>query len=119
MFVNLFVLFICINVALGLVTGVDGSPLKVDMDGDCEPYPIGTAPEIDPIIGSGISGISAAYHLQNNHAVTIFETSSKLGGHSNTITVEDDDAKLHHIDTGFIVYNDRNYPGFLKFLNDA
>jgi predicted NAD/FAD-binding protein len=70
------------------------------------------------VIGSGISGISAAYHLQNNHAVTIFETSSKLGGHSNTITVEDDDAKLHHIDTGFIVYNDRNYPGFLKFLND-
>ena len=58
MFVNLFVLFICINVALGLVTGVDGSPLKVDMDGDCEPYPIGTAPEIDPIIGSGISGMS-------------------------------------------------------------
>ena len=58
MFVNLLVLFICINVALGLVTGVDGSPLKVDMDGDCEPYPIGTAPEIDPIIGSGISGMS-------------------------------------------------------------
>jgi hypothetical protein len=58
MFVNLFVLFICINLALGLVTGVDGSPLKVDMAGDCEPYPIATAPEIDPIIGAGISGMS-------------------------------------------------------------
>ena len=58
MFVNLFVLFICINVALGLVTGVDGSPLKVDMDGDCDPFPLESAPEIDPIIGSGISGMS-------------------------------------------------------------
>ena len=58
MFVNLFVLFICINVALGLVTGVDGSPLKVDMAGDCDPYPIATAPDIDPIIGAGISGMS-------------------------------------------------------------
>ena len=57
MFVNLFVLFICINVALGLVTGVEGSPLKVDMSGDCDPFPMETAPEIDPIIGSGISGM--------------------------------------------------------------
>jgi hypothetical protein len=58
MFVNLFVLFICINVALGLVTGVDGSPLKVEMSGDCDPYPLTTAPDIDPIIGSGISGMT-------------------------------------------------------------
>ena len=58
MFVNLFVLFICINVALGLVTGVEGSPLKVDMEGDCDPFPLESAPEIDPIIGSNIAGMN-------------------------------------------------------------
>ena len=77
MFVNLFILFICINVALGLVTGVEGSPLKVDMEGDCDPYPetvygadvndidgdgdtteiirLSGAPDIDPVIGAGLS----------------------------------------------------------------
>ena len=63
MFVNLFVLFICINVALGLVTGVDGSPLKVDMKGDCDPYPISSAPAIDPIIGNEFSNINSTSTL--------------------------------------------------------
>jgi len=42
------------------------------------------------IVGGGISGISAAYHLQNQHKITLFERENKLGGHTNSIVVSDD-----------------------------
>ena len=70
------------------------------------------------IVGGGISGISAAYHLHGTHDVTLLESSPKIGGHTNTITVPDNSGEKFNIDTGFIVFNDRNYPYFSNFLAD-
>lgn len=67
------------------------------------------------VIGSGISGIIAAYFLKDFYQVTLFESGSYFGGHSNTITVKVDD-KLVPVDTGFIVFNKLTYPNFLPFL---
>lgn len=61
------------------------------------------------IIGSGIAGLSAAYLLQARHHVTLYEKEPRLGGHSRTITVKHGD-RIIPVDTGFIVYNERNYP---------
>ncbi|WP_025900157.1 NAD(P)/FAD-dependent oxidoreductase [Sneathiella glossodoripedis] len=63
------------------------------------------------VIGSGISGLSAAWLLSQKHNVTIFEKDDRLGGHSNTCSVDG-----HFIDTGFIVYNIASYPNFIAFL---
>tara|TARA_B100000470_G_scaffold3093_1_gene2246 strand:+ start:3150 stop:3875 length:726 start_codon:yes stop_codon:yes gene_type:complete len=79
MFVNLFVLFICINIALGLVTGVEGSPLKVDMEGDCNPYPISTAPDIDPIIGNEFSNVNSTSSLVGEMSLPTNSTSTDAG----------------------------------------
>jgi uncharacterized protein len=61
------------------------------------------------VIGSGISGLSAAWLLSKRHRVTLYEQAGYLGGHSNTVDVRTTDAELP-VDTGFIVYNERNYP---------
>ena len=68
------------------------------------------------IIGGGISGISAAFNLHEYFDITLFEKNAVIGGHSNTITVTDHVNHPHDIDTGFIVYNDRNYPGLTEFF---
>jgi predicted NAD/FAD-binding protein len=68
------------------------------------------------VIGSGISGLTAAYLLQQKHEVTVFEAANRLGGHTATIDVEYKDEK-HQIDTGFIVFNDWTYPNFKKILS--
>lgn len=60
------------------------------------------------IIGSGISGLSAAYLLHRDHDITLYEKEHRLGGHARTRTVGD-----IAVDTGFIVFNDRNYPNLL------
>ena len=70
------------------------------------------------IVGAGISGISAAYNLQKKHTVTLIEKNKKLGGHSNTIHVKDDNSNDLFIDTGFIVMNHKNYPNFSNFLKN-
>ncbi len=67
------------------------------------------------IIGAGISGLTAAYRLSLGHDITLFEASNYLGGHTNTVDVELD-GEFHSIDTGFIVFNDRTYPNFIKLL---
>ncbi len=67
------------------------------------------------IIGAGISGLTAAYRLSPGHDITLFEAGNYLGGHTNTVDVELD-GELHSIDTGFIVFNDRTYPNFIKLL---
>ncbi|WP_428305071.1 NAD(P)/FAD-dependent oxidoreductase [Lacipirellula sp.] len=67
------------------------------------------------IVGGGISGLTAAYHLAAAHHVALFEANSYLGGHINTVAVEIGDER-HQIDTGFIVFNDRTYPNFTKLL---
>jgi len=61
------------------------------------------------VIGSGIAGLSAAYLLQEKHTVTLYEKEPRLGGHSRTITVTHGD-RIIPVDTGFIVFNERNYP---------
>ena len=61
------------------------------------------------VVGAGISGLSAAWLLSRNHAVTLFEQEGRLGGHSNTIDVELDGVS-HPVDTGFIVFNRVTYP---------
>jgi uncharacterized protein len=67
------------------------------------------------IIGSGISGLSSAYMLSQQHHVDMFEKENRVGGHSHTIEVTDNNQSLP-IDTGFIVFNDRTYPNFIKLL---
>jgi predicted NAD/FAD-binding protein len=69
------------------------------------------------IIGGGISGLTAAYHLYAEHSVTMFEAASHLGGHSNTVTVERPEGSFA-VDTGFIVYNDWTYPNFIRLLTE-
>ena len=63
------------------------------------------------IIGGGVSGLCAAYHLKKLESegfiVTLFETGAKLGGHANTIDVVTEDGVVP-VDTGFMVYNTRN-----------
>lgn len=66
------------------------------------------------VIGSGVSGLTAAYVLRKEWDVTVFESDDRVGGHAHTHTVEDPDA-IHRVDSGFIVHNDRTYP-FLRRL---
>ncbi|MGH7804511.1 MAG: NAD(P)/FAD-dependent oxidoreductase [Candidatus Binatia bacterium] len=69
------------------------------------------------IVGSGISALVAAYHLQPRHDVVVFEKDDRVGGHSHTIGVDDDGRELG-VDTGFIVYNERTYPVFTRLLGE-
>ncbi len=67
------------------------------------------------IIGAGISGLTCAWLLHPHHEITLFESEPVVGGHSNTVEF-DCEGKAYRVDTGFIVYNDRNYPNFMKLL---
>lgn len=67
------------------------------------------------VIGTGIAGLTAAHLLAPTHEVTVFEADRRIGGHTNTIRVDDPRGELW-IDTGFIVHNDRNYPHFTALL---
>lgn len=69
------------------------------------------------IIGSGISGNTLAYHLNSNHQITLFESNSRVGGHSHTHKIEIFNQKLN-VDTGFIVFNKKTYPHFLNLLHE-
>ena len=70
------------------------------------------------IVGSGISGMTSAYHLNKDYDVTIYEAADYIGGHTNTIEVDDPDLGKINIDTGFIVFNDWTYDNFIKMLGD-
>ncbi len=69
------------------------------------------------IVGTGVSGLVAAHHLHRHHEVVVYEAAERLGGHTHTVTVEDPRGP-RHIDTGFIVFNDRNYPNFEALLDE-
>ena len=68
------------------------------------------------IIGSGISGLTAGYLLNRNHDISIFEANDYIGGHTHTHHIELDNNN-YSVDTGFIVYNERTYPNFIKLLD--
>ncbi len=68
------------------------------------------------IVGAGVSGLVAAHLLHREHEIVVYEANSYAGGHSNTIRV-DTAHQTHHVDTGFIVMNDRNYPNFTRLLD--
>lgn len=68
------------------------------------------------ILGSGVTGLAAAYALHLVHDVTLYEKAERIGGHSNTVTI-DYDGQVMDVDTGFIVYNLRNYPNLIGLLD--
>jgi predicted NAD/FAD-binding protein len=67
------------------------------------------------IVGSGIAGLTCAHLLHPRHEIVVFEAEDRPGGHSRTIAVEHEQG-VDHVDTGFVVYNERNYPGFARLL---
>jgi len=69
------------------------------------------------VIGGGIAGNVAAYHLAHEHDVHLFEAGDHLGGHTHTHDIESA-GETHAIDTGFIVFNDRTYPNFMRLLHE-
>jgi predicted NAD/FAD-binding protein len=69
------------------------------------------------IIGGGVSGLVCAHTLHAQHELVLFEAGDEPGGHANTVRVETDSGACD-VDTGFIVFNDRNYPNFERLLDD-
>ncbi len=69
------------------------------------------------IVGTGIAGNVAAHHLAKAHDITVFEANDYVGGHSNTVVVPSPEGDIP-LDTGFIVFNDRTYPNFLRLLDE-
>jgi len=68
------------------------------------------------VIGSGVSGLTAAYLLRRTHDVTLFEADDRLGGHAHTHELTASDGSRHAVDSGFIVHNDRTYPWLRKLF---
>ena len=72
------------------------------------------------VIGSGISGLAAAHRLRGHARVTLFEAGNYFGGHTHTVDVSLPDAHgktvTHGVDTGFLVFNERTYPGLIALL---
>lgn len=68
------------------------------------------------VIGSGVSGLTAAYLLNRTHDVTLFEAEARLGGHAHTHDLTASDGSAHAVDSGFIVHNDRTYPWLRKLF---
>ena len=69
------------------------------------------------VIGTGVSGLTAAYLLSKKHQVTVFEKSETIGGHTATVDVELNNEHFA-IDTGFIVFNNKTYPNYLALLDE-
>jgi predicted NAD/FAD-binding protein len=68
-----------------------------------------------PSSGSGISGMTTAYLLSEEHEVVVFEANDYVGGHTNTVDVSLN-GQQYAVDTGFIVFNKKTYPNFLKLM---
>ena len=68
------------------------------------------------IIGSGISGLSSALFLSKKYEVHLFEKNNLLGGHTRTVSLNINNCD-YNIDTGFIVFNKKNYPDLVNFFN--
>lgn len=68
------------------------------------------------VVGSGIAGLACAHVLGPHHEIVLYEASRRLGGHSNTVMVDDPNLGPTGVDTGFIVHNDRNYPHLVRLF---
>ncbi|MDA9631463.1 FAD-dependent oxidoreductase, partial [Candidatus Pelagibacter sp.] len=68
------------------------------------------------VVGSGISGLSAAYYLSKKHKVDLFEKENQFGGHANTLRVKYDSNKEVNVDIGFMVFNQKTYPNLINFF---
>src|SRR5690606_14572775 len=68
------------------------------------------------VIGSGISGLSAAWLLGQKHKVTVYEREPRIGGHSHTVDAPSAEGPLP-VDLGFIVYNEKNYPNLVALFD--
>tara|TARA_B100000287_G_scaffold44551_1_gene39962 strand:+ start:130 stop:1368 length:1239 start_codon:yes stop_codon:yes gene_type:complete len=69
------------------------------------------------VVGSGISGLSAAYYLSKKHHVDLFEKEDHFGGHSHTIDLILNEKKIS-VDIGFIVFNHKTYPNLIQFFKE-
>lgn len=69
------------------------------------------------IVGAGIAGLTSAYYLCRRHDITVFESSERIGGHSHTVRVREGGREVA-VDTGFVVFNDGNYPLFARLLRE-
>jgi len=68
------------------------------------------------IVGTGVSGLVCAHLLSRAHDITLFEADDRPGGHAHTVRVDLADGTFD-VDTGFLVYNERNYPGLVSLLS--
>jgi predicted NAD/FAD-binding protein len=68
------------------------------------------------VVGTGISGLSAAWLLSQSHHVTVYERAGRIGGHSNTVTAAIAGRSIP-VDTGFIVYNQKTYPNLTALFD--
>jgi len=69
------------------------------------------------VIGSGISGLAAAYFASRRHEVSLFERDGRLGGHTNTVVIDGPRGPVP-LDTGFLVHNHRTYPGLVRLFGE-
>ncbi|MFN4282240.1 MAG: NAD(P)/FAD-dependent oxidoreductase [Alphaproteobacteria bacterium] len=87
------------------------------------PPPAPLSPALPPagarvaIVGGGISGLAAAWLLARRYEVTLFERESWIGGHSHTVDAPRAGCEPLAVDTGFIVYNARNYPNLVRLFD--
>lgn len=83
---------------------------------EVEQQPSGVSVRI-AVVGTGVSGLVAAWLLQREHDVTVFEARDRIGGHTNTVDVRAAGVP-YAIDTGFIVHNDRTYPNLRRIFSE-
>jgi predicted NAD/FAD-binding protein len=78
--------------------------------------PLNPTPRV-AVVGAGVAGISAAYHLREHARITVFEREDRLGGHANTVEVEEN-GRILGIDTAFVVFNRPAYPNIFRFFEE-